>query len=170
VRPQRGGQPGRVPGYPYGQIAGILQSTEPAVRQLVSRARKHMTGERRAPVSPAAHRELLASFITVARSGDLTALERLFAADVTSLSDGNGATRVSRLPLVGVGRVTRYLAAISTWFWDDIDVRWVTANGQACVVLVRNGDVFGVLAVTASAAGIDQLLWMVNPGKIAAVA
>ncbi len=127
MRPQRGGQPGRVPGYPYGQIAGILQSTEPAVRQLVSRARKHMTGERRAPVSPAAHRELLASFITAARSGDLTALERLFAANVT-------------------------------------------ANGQACVVLVRNGDVFGVLAVTASAAGIDQLLWMVNPGKIAAVA
>src|SRR3954463_5150768 len=42
--------------YPYGQIAGILQSTEPAVRQLVSRARKRVTGERRAPVSAAAQR------------------------------------------------------------------------------------------------------------------
>ncbi len=30
--------------YSYALIADILQSTEPAVRQLVSRARKHMTG------------------------------------------------------------------------------------------------------------------------------
>ena len=156
--------------YPYGQIADILQSTEPAARQLVSRARKHVTAERRAPVSAAAQRELLSSFITAARSGDMTALERLFAADVTSLSDGNGATRVSRRPVVGVVRVAKYITAISSWFWDGMNVRWVTTNGQASVVLVRNGDVFGVLTVTASAAGIDHLLWMVNPEKIAAVA
>jgi len=49
-------------------------------------------------------------------------------------------------------------------------VRWVTTNGQASVVLVRNGDVFGVLTATASAEGIDHLLWMVNPEKITAVA
>jgi hypothetical protein len=35
----------------------------------------------------------------------MTALERLFAVDVTSVSDGNGATRVSRRPVVGVVRV-----------------------------------------------------------------
>src|SRR3954454_18642103 len=39
--------------YPYGQIAGILQLNEPAVRQLVSRARKHVTGDRRTPASAA---------------------------------------------------------------------------------------------------------------------
>jgi RNA polymerase sigma factor (sigma-70 family) len=55
--------------YPYGQIADILQMTEPAVRQLVSRARKHMTSERRTPVSAAAQRELLTSFIAAARTG-----------------------------------------------------------------------------------------------------
>lgn len=67
-------------GYPYPQIAGILRSTEPAARQLVSRARRHMTSERRAPASAAAQRELLTSFITAARSGDMTGLERLFTA------------------------------------------------------------------------------------------
>jgi RNA polymerase sigma-70 factor (TIGR02957 family) len=155
--------------YPYGQIAGILESSEPAVRQLVSRARKHMTGERRTPASAAAQRELLASFITAARSGDMRALERLFAPGVTSLSDGNGATRVSRSPVAGAVRVAKYITAISTWFWDGMDVRWVTTNGQTSVVLVRNGTVFGVLTVTASAEGIDHLLWMVNPEKITAV-
>ena len=156
--------------YPYGQIAGILQLNEPAVRQLVSRARKHVAGERRAPVSAAAQQELLTSFITAARSGDMSALERLFAADVTSLSDGNGAVRVARQPVVGVMRVAKFLTAIASWFWDDIDVRWATTNGQTSAVLLRNGTVYGVLTVTASAEGIDQVLWMVNPDKITAVA
>jgi RNA polymerase sigma-70 factor (TIGR02957 family) len=155
--------------YPYAQIAGILQLSEPAVRQLVSRARKHMAGERRTPASAAAQRELLTSFITAARSGDMTALEQLFAPGVTSLSDGNGATRVSRRPVVGVVRVAKYITAISTWFWDGMDVRWVTTNGQTSAVLVRNGSVFGVLTVTASAEGIDHLLWIVSPEKISAV-
>jgi RNA polymerase sigma-70 factor (TIGR02957 family) len=155
--------------YPYAQIADILQSTEPAVRQLVSRARMHMTGERRTPTSAAAQRELLTSFITAARSGDMTALERLFAADVTSLSDGNGATRVSRRPVVGVVRVAKFLNAISTWFWDDMDVRWASTNGQTSAVLLRNGTVYAVLTVTASTEGIDHVLWMVNPEKLTAV-
>jgi Sigma-70, region 4 len=155
--------------YPYGQIAEILQSTEPAVRQLVSRARKHVTGERRTPVSAAAQRELLASFLTAARSGDMTALETMFAADVASLSDGNGAYRVARQPVVGALRVARFLTAISTWFWDDLDVEWATTNGQASAVLRRDGTVYGVLTVSASTDGIDQVLWMVTPEKIAAL-
>ena len=103
--------------YSYAQIAEVLESSEPAVRQLISRARKHMSGERRAPVSAAAQRKLLTPFIAAARSGDTTALERLFAAEVTSLSDGDGR----------------------------------------------------VLTASATIEGIDQVLWMFNPGKITAV-
>lgn len=156
--------------YPYGQIADLLRSTEPAVRQLVSRARKHLAGERRRSVSAAAQRQLLTAFVTAARSGDLAELERLFAADVTSRSDGNGAVRVARRPVVGARRVAGFLAAISGWFWDDVDVRWAETNGQAAAVLWRGDTVYGVLTVSASADGIDQVLWMVNPAKIAAVA
>ena len=128
-----------------------------------------MTGERRTPATADAQRELLTSFITAARSGDMTALERLFAADVTSVSDGNGAARVARRPVVGVERVAKFMNAISTWFWDGMDVRWAITNGQTSAVLLRDGSVYGVLTVTASAEGIDQVLWMVNPEKIAAV-
>jgi RNA polymerase sigma-70 factor (ECF subfamily) len=155
--------------YPYTQIADILRSTEAAVRQQVSRARKHMTGERRAPASAAAQRELLTSFIAAARSGEMTALERLFAAEVTSLSDGNGAVRVARRPVVGVSRVSKFLNAISTWFWDGLDVQWASTNGQTSAVLRRDGIVRGVLTVTASTEGIDKVMWMFNPEKITAV-
>ncbi|RKN22329.1 RNA polymerase sigma-70 factor [Micromonospora musae] len=153
--------------YPYAQIADILGSTEPAVRQLVSRARKHMAEERRTPVSPAAQRELLTTFIAAARSGDLAALERLLAADATNIADGNGRIRVSRRPVVGAQRVVKYLSALS-WFWADVEVEWATTNGQTSAVLRQNGSVYGLLTVTASSDGIDQLLWMVNPEKIAA--
>ena len=79
--------------------------TEPAVRQLVSRARKHVAGERKIPVPETTQRRLLATFLEAARSGDLEALERLFAADVASISDGNGARQVSRKVVSGAARV-----------------------------------------------------------------
>nr|WP_317852578.1 sigma factor-like helix-turn-helix DNA-binding protein [Streptomyces venezuelae] len=155
--------------YGYGKIAEVLESTEPAARQLVSRARKHMTGERRKPVTAAAQRQLLNTFLTAARSGDMTTLERLFATDVASLSDGNGKLGVARRSIVGVRRVTRFMKAISVWFWDGLDVRWASTNGQTSAVLLRNGAEFGVLTVSATAEGIDRVMWMFNPEKIATV-
>ncbi|MER7893784.1 sigma-70 family RNA polymerase sigma factor [Micromonospora sp. NPDC094482] len=68
--------------YPYAEIADILQSTEPAVRQLVSRARRDIASERRTPAGAAAHRRLLTTFIAAARSGDMTAVEQAAAMTV----------------------------------------------------------------------------------------
>ncbi|MEV6923633.1 RNA polymerase sigma-70 factor [Dactylosporangium sp. NPDC051485] len=154
--------------YPYPQIAAILQSTDPAVRQLVSRARKHVAGERRLPVPQTAQRQLLAAFLDAARGGDLEALEKLFAADVASVSDGNGARQVSRKPVVGAARVAKYIAAFSTWYWEGVDLRWVTTNGQTSAVLRRGDELLGMVTINASASGIDQVLWMMNPEKLAA--
>jgi len=156
--------------YPYAQIADILRSTEAAVRQLVSRARRDVVGGRRAPTSAAAQRELLTTFVAAARSGDMAALERLFAADVTSVSDGDGAHQVSRRPVVGVVRVTRFLTTISAWFWDGVEVRWADTNGQTSAVLRRDGTVYGMVTVSVSAEGIDRVLWMFNPEKLPAPA
>ncbi|MFC7529748.1 RNA polymerase sigma-70 factor [Actinoplanes sp. GCM10030250] len=155
--------------YSYGQIAEVLQSTEPAVRQLVSRARKHVTGERRAAVSAGAQKELLATFITAARSGDMGALEKLFAVGVASVSDGNGAYQVSRQPVVGAAKVARFLSTISGWFWDDVEIEWVEINGQTAVVLRKGGEKYGVLTISATADGIEQLLWVLNPDKTRAL-
>ena len=47
--------------YPYPQIAAIVQVGEAAARQLVSRARKHLRSERRAPVTGTEQRRLLSS-------------------------------------------------------------------------------------------------------------
>jgi RNA polymerase sigma factor (sigma-70 family) len=153
--------------YSYSDISVVLKSTDAAARQLVSRARRHMAGGRRAPVAAAAQRELLTAFVAAARSGDMAALERLFAADVANLADGNGRTRVARRPVVGAPRVTKFLAAMA-WFWDGVEVQWLDTNGRASALLRHGGVVSGMITVSASAEGIDQVLWMFNPEKITA--
>jgi RNA polymerase sigma-70 factor (ECF subfamily) len=76
--------------YPYREIADILHVEEANARQLVTRARDHVFGERRAPVSAAQQRRLLNAFVA-ARTGDLSRLESLFALNVLSTSD-DGST------------------------------------------------------------------------------
>jgi hypothetical protein len=155
--------------YPYRQIAEIVQLNEPAVRQLVSRARKRVTGERRTPVSKAEQRRLLTAFVAAARAGDLTTLEELFAEDVTSYSDGGGAVRATRFPVVGALRVAKVIKAFAGDFWAGVEVGWASTNGQTSALLSRDGEVFAVVTVNASERGIDQVLWMMNPVKMTGV-
>ena len=156
--------------YPYPLIAEIIQKEEPAVRQLVSRARKHLAAERRTRAAAPEQKRLLSAFLTAAQTGDLIALERLFTEDIVSYSDGGGAALAARIPVVGRGRVAKFVAAFSSHFWTDVDLRWVQANGQAGVELSRDSVPFTLLTVTASQSGIDHLLWMMNPSKLSAVA
>jgi len=79
--------------YPYRRIADILRVEEANARQLVTRAREHLSGGRRAPVHPGEHRCLLTAFTTAAKTGDLARLERLLAKEVSCdrVLDGVGA-------------------------------------------------------------------------------
>jgi RNA polymerase sigma-70 factor (TIGR02957 family) len=152
--------------YPYLLIADIVQSSEPAARKLVSRARKHLAAERRRPAPAPEHRRLLDAFLTAAQSGDIVGLEQLFAADVISYSDGGGVKLAARIPIAGRSRVAKFVAAFSSHFWTGVDLRWVEANGLPSVELSRDGVPFTILTLTASDSGIDRLLWLMNPSKI----
>ncbi|GAB3605073.1 RNA polymerase sigma-70 factor [Conyzicola nivalis] len=152
--------------YPYELIADIVQSTVPGARKLVSRARQHLAAERRRPAPRPEHRRLLSAFLTAAQSGDVAVLERLFAADVVSYSDGGGVKLAARIPVIGRERVARFVAAFSSHFWTGVDLRWVEANGRPSVELSRDGVPFTIVAATTSESGIEQLLWLMNPAKL----
>ncbi|ANZ43528.1 RNA polymerase subunit sigma-24 [Lentzea guizhouensis] len=152
--------------YPYREISEIVQTTEVAARQLVSRARKHLADSRRTPVAPQRQRELLEAFVAAAQAGDLAGLEKLFAADVVSWSDSNGAVRAAGRPLHGAASLAKIFAAWAPTFWTPRDVSYVEANGQWAIRLQREGEVYGVITVTASEEGIDQVMWLVNPEKL----
>jgi RNA polymerase sigma factor (sigma-70 family) len=72
--------------YPHREIANILQLTEANSRQLVTRARKHITNGRQAKVSTYEQSRLLNAFVAAARKGDLPALEAFFGSTTTTLN------------------------------------------------------------------------------------
>jgi RNA polymerase sigma-70 factor (ECF subfamily) len=79
--------------YSYRQIADIMQMEEANVRQLVSRARKHIADGRRTPVSSDEQRRFLEVFIDAAQKGEMAGLEGLLAEDVFCYSGGGGFVR-----------------------------------------------------------------------------
>jgi RNA polymerase sigma factor (sigma-70 family) len=66
--------------YPYPELADVLCLSEANTRQLVSRARKHISSGRRKPVSPADQRRLLHAFRAASQQGDLARLESIVRA------------------------------------------------------------------------------------------
>lgn len=152
--------------YPYDRIAEVVQCTPTTARQLVSRARKHLASERRAQVATTDQRRLLEAFLTAAQRGDTEQLEKLFAADVVSYSDGNGVKLAARIPVAGAQRVAKFVAAFSSHFWTGKSIDWVEINGQPAVTLSEDGVVTTALTLTASEDGIQRLLWIMSPDKL----
>lgn len=154
--------------YAYPEIAAVLQLSQVNARQLVSRARRHVAAERREPVAAAEHRRLLQAFLAAAQTGDMATLETLLAADVVSYSDGNGAARAARVPVVGRIRVARFTTAFRDRFWPATRVEWVEANGTAGALISTDGTAMALLTVRTTDQGIDQIQWLMNPDKLAA--
>jgi RNA polymerase sigma-70 factor (ECF subfamily) len=155
--------------YPYPVIAEIVQLNQPAVRQLVSRARKHLAAERRAPVTGAEQRRLLEAFLRAAQAGDMEALEKLFAEDVISTSDGGGKNKLAaRIRVIGAFRVAQFHASFASHFWTGVEVAWTRVNGQHAVLLSWDGVVKTIGTITAGGDGIQQVMWLMNPEKLGA--
>ena len=72
--------------YPYRRIAAVVATSEANARQLVTRARVRLAGERRRQVSAAEQQRFIDAFVDAAQTGDLTTLERLLAAEVDTSS------------------------------------------------------------------------------------
>lgn len=153
--------------YPYAEIARIVEATEASARQLVSRARKHLAAERAArAVATEERTRLLEAFMSAARSGDMVALEKLFADDVVSYADGGGVVRATRIPVHGRETVAKYIHAFASRFWKGGTMHLAELNGEPTVVAIRDGAVFAVVTADIGADGIHRLLWVLNPDKL----
>jgi RNA polymerase sigma-70 factor (TIGR02957 family) len=154
--------------YSYSEIADILHMEEATIRQLVSRARKHIADSRRTPVSSEEQRRLLEAFLSAAQKGDVAALENLLAEDVVSYSDGGGFVTASRLPVSGRERVANFIT-VWTHFWIGVTLTWIETNGQSSVLMSRDGVPVALATIDASEQGIDQIMWIMRPSKLAAI-
>jgi RNA polymerase sigma-70 factor (ECF subfamily) len=159
--------------YDYDDIAEVLGTSSANARQVVSRARRHLAAEQPRPpepVDPARHRALLEAFLDAARAGDLLALERVLAEDVVSVSDGAGRVRrAARQPVVGRRQVARFVAAFAPVFWPGTTITWLSTNGAPSVLVQQDGQAVAVLSLDVSGAGIERLMWVMAPDKLARV-
>ncbi|GAX49149.1 sigma-70 family RNA polymerase sigma factor [Streptomyces olivochromogenes] len=153
--------------YSYPEIAHMLQLSLVNVRKIVSRARRHLSDEQRESVDTVEHRRLLNAFVSAARTGDVASLEALLTPDAVSLSDGNGIRGVARVPLLGRARVAN-LATAYPRFWGNVGVEFVAANGRMGAMIHREGEPSTFMTIAAEREGIYKVMWVFNPGKIAA--
>jgi hypothetical protein len=81
--------------YPYDHIAALIETSEAATRQLVSRARKRFVSGRRQAVDAREATQLTTALVVAAQTGHLDGLEQLLTAAITSTPRGARVARIS---------------------------------------------------------------------------
>ncbi len=127
-------------GYPYADIAAVLDRGEPAVRQLAGRARKHVEERRpRYEVDPAERRDLTERFLAAAAGGDLEGLMALLAPDVRLIGDSGGLSKAPLRVIETADKVGRFLYAVAQQGVPDPSYRSLELNGGAALLVLSGG-------------------------------
>ncbi len=157
--------------YGYPEIAEIVGKSEDNVRQLATRARRHVeAGRPRFQTSEEQRDELTQRFFAAAQQGDLAGLEALLAHDVELTGDGGGKVPALARSLHGRNRVAR---ALINWFriagrLPGIAVRPVEVNGgPGAVYLDAQQRLLGVVGLEVAGGQITGINSVVNPDKLA---
>ncbi|GAA2342906.1 RNA polymerase sigma factor SigJ [Streptomyces kunmingensis] len=153
--------------YDYREIAGVLGLGEANCRQLYRRAAARVTTpDARFEPSERVHRELVEAFVGAARAGDLTALEKTLAADVSWWGDGGGKVSAARRPVEGREKVLRFLLGTRERFPADLEVTVAEVNGDAAVVATTGDAVFAVVTFDVREGAIVTARAVMNPDKL----
>jgi RNA polymerase sigma-70 factor (TIGR02957 family) len=157
--------------YGYPEIAGIVGKSEDNVRQLASRARRHVEQRRpRFQTNREQRDQLTRRFFEAARQGDVGGLEALLAHDVELTGDGGGKAPALARSLRGRSRVAR---AVINWVRlsdrvPGVSVHRVEVNGgPGALYLDWRRRVIGVLALDITRGQIRSVNAIVNPDKLA---
>jgi RNA polymerase sigma-70 factor (ECF subfamily) len=158
-------------GYGYPEIGAIVGKSEDNVRQLASRARRHVEQRRpRFQTTREQRDELARRFFAAAEQGDLAGLEALLAHDVELTADGGGKVPALAGTLRGRTRVARTL--INYWVrviarLPGVSLRPVDVNGSpGALFLDAQQRLIGVLALDIAGGQITGISSIVNPDKL----
>jgi hypothetical protein len=157
--------------YGYREIAAIVGKSEDNVRQLATRARKHVEQRRpRFQTTREQRDELAQRFFAAAEQGDLASLEALLAHDVQLTGDGGGKAPALARSLRGRNRVARTLI---NWLRlvarvPGVSLRPVEVNGgPGALFLDEQERLIGVLGLDIAGGQITSINSIVNPDKLA---
>jgi RNA polymerase sigma-70 factor (TIGR02957 family) len=156
--------------YRYPEIAAIVGKSEDNVRQLATRARRHIEQRRpRFQTTREQRDELARRFFQAAEQGDLSGLEALLAHDVELTGDGGGKVPALARTLRGRSRVARTLID-----WARLGARLPGASvrpaevngGPGALFLDAQERLIGVVALEIAGGQIRSINSIVNPDKL----
>ena len=150
---------------PFGEVADVVGRTPEAVRQLASRARRHVDRERpRFSASRDEHERAVRAFALAVGEGDLEGLVEVLDPDAVWISDGGGLATASRKPLRGRDRVARAWAALSR---KTVSTPMeVELNGRLGLVVPGTDGQRAALSFVVSGGRITRIDAVRNPEKL----
>ena len=151
-------------GVPFDEIAGLVDRSPAATRQLASRARRRVQGAAPAPDADlAGQRRVVEAFFAAARDGDFEGLVAVLDPDVVLRSDG-GTLRPEATAAV---RGAREVAARALTFARlSPFVRHALVNGAAGAVVAPGGEAFSVLGFTVVGGRIVEIDAIADPERL----
>lgn len=159
-------------GYAHTEIAEILGRTPSAIRQLAHRAREHVHARRpRYEPDPGVRQQVTERFLAAALGGDLDALLRVLAPEVTLWGDGGGQAAGGLRPLHGRGSVARLLAGLGPRVGDALTVVYRSVNGDPSALLFAGDTLFAVVVLDLTPDGnqVCGIYAISNPDKLSHV-
>jgi RNA polymerase sigma-70 factor (TIGR02957 family) len=155
--------------YPYPEIAAIVRKSEAGVRQLATRARRHVEqGRPRFQTTREQRDELARRFFEAVGQGDLAGLEALLAHDVELTGDGGGKVPALARTLRGRSHVARILInSLLSARVPGVSLRRVEVNGgPGALYLDEQQRLIAVLALDIVGGQITSIDSIVNPDKL----
>jgi RNA polymerase sigma-70 factor (ECF subfamily) len=152
-------------GMEFDEVAVVVGRTPESVRQLASRARRHLHQARpRRPATADQHLQLVGAFIAACEDGDVDELVSLLDPDVVWRSDGGGKISASRRPQHGAVHVARALTTLATKFPQRH--RPARVNGAPGYVSVDGEGVITVTSLTIDGGRVVGINSIRNPDKL----
>ncbi|HEY0709968.1 MAG TPA: hypothetical protein VGG33_24355, partial [Polyangia bacterium] len=154
---------------PFQEVSATLGTTEPACRQLVSRARAHIdAGRPRFTASDEKKQELLLAFLNACSTGDPAVLAKLLAVDVELRSDGGGKVTAALKPIHGPDRVARFVfGAMKKGIVDGAPELAIVNGERGFILRDRTGHTISVITLGIADDRIHDIFIVVNPQKLA---
>jgi RNA polymerase sigma-70 factor (ECF subfamily) len=154
--------------YEYSEISAVLDQSETNCRQILRRARKHVSALRpRFKASAQKQNDLLERFIQATRSGDMDGLVALLSSDVVLHSDSGGKAIALPNLIHGADNVARgILGGLKKHVPSTLMRRIMPINGASAVVSYLNGQPHSVLSLDVTDGHIWGIYIVTNPDKL----
>ncbi len=147
---------------PFDEIAPIVERTPGATRQLASRARRRVQGERAVPDADLnTQRRVVDAFLAAAREGDFEGLVAVLDPEVVLRADFGPGSRAREVrgaeAVIGQAQIYSRLG---------LDIQIALVNGAVGIVAFRDGEPFSVGGVTVRGEKIVEIDFLADPERL----